>query len=228
MVRRFWWGNKNSSRFMALLSWNAICLPKEFGGLGFRKFKNINSALLSKLCWNLVAGKDELWSSLLKSKYLSKENFFDYHLKSGVSYTWRSIISARDEIKSEICYNLRDSKSIRPWKDPWIPWLQGRVPILKNGVDLEDGRRVEDLLLPDSNEWNLDLLEEICEPESSEAIRKVKCPLIGREDKILWLGNESVIFSVKNSYLADKKDSFNIDLGTVWKKIWKVKLHERL
>ena len=50
MIRRFWWGvHPDKHRFLALRAWSDICKPKEVGGLGFRKFSDINAALLAKL-----------------------------------------------------------------------------------------------------------------------------------------------------------------------------------
>ena len=113
LIRKFWWGTNKSGRFLALKCWDSICQPKEFGGLGFRKFRDINSALLSKLGWNLLTEENKLWISLVKAKYLKNSNFFDYHLKNGVSFSWRSIVTAREVLRKGVLFNLEDDKSIR-------------------------------------------------------------------------------------------------------------------
>ena len=176
LIHKFWWGTNKSGRFLALKCWDSICQPKEFGGLGFRKFRDINSALLSKLGWNLLTEENKLWISLVKAKYLKNSNFFDYHLKNGVSFSWKSIVTAREVLRKGVLFNLGDGKSIKPWKDPWIPWLEGGVPVLKQGQEINDVRKVSDLKLVDGNEWNLDLLNDLCEPDSVEAIKRIKWP----------------------------------------------------
>ena len=41
--REFWWkGNANSMRSLKLVRWSSICQPKVYGGLGFRKFEDMN------------------------------------------------------------------------------------------------------------------------------------------------------------------------------------------
>lgn len=48
--RRFWWNpKKESGNFLAWKSWDKLCLPKYMGGLGFKKAKKFNEALLAKL-----------------------------------------------------------------------------------------------------------------------------------------------------------------------------------
>lgn len=71
LVRRFWWcGIRQSKRFLALKSWDDICQPKALGGLGFRKFKDLNTALLFKLGWKFASGEDKLWTFVMRAKYL--------------------------------------------------------------------------------------------------------------------------------------------------------------
>ena len=50
LIRRLWWKPKNQDRnFLALKVWGKLCHPRNKGGLGFKKAKDINTALLAKL-----------------------------------------------------------------------------------------------------------------------------------------------------------------------------------
>ncbi|KAH7547090.1 hypothetical protein FEM48_Zijuj01G0270200 [Ziziphus jujuba var. spinosa] len=85
LVRKFWWESKpNAIGYLALKAWKDICKPKEFGGLGFRKFKDMNLALLVKLEWKLARREECLWTRMMKAKYLQNEIFFGYSLKKGL------------------------------------------------------------------------------------------------------------------------------------------------
>lgn len=58
MVKHFWWGSrKDYNCGIAIKSWNSMCLPKTSGGLDFRRFTDINKAMLAKLGWLLGRGR---------------------------------------------------------------------------------------------------------------------------------------------------------------------------
>lgn len=77
MVRSFWWGSrKDGNCRMALKSWNSMCLPKTSGGLGFKRFSDINKALLGKLGWYLARGEENMWTTVFRHKYLKEKSFF--------------------------------------------------------------------------------------------------------------------------------------------------------
>lgn len=92
MISQFWWGSKqDGSCKMALKSWTSMCLPKRCGGLGFRRFSDINKALLAKLGWYVVKGGENMWTSKLRNKYLKEKPFFECMAKRGDSFVWKGI-----------------------------------------------------------------------------------------------------------------------------------------
>ena len=70
LTRRIWWKPKGKEmRFVAWKAWDNLCHPKNVGGLGFKKAKEVNSALLAKLAWMVCSGKRSLCMDLLHAKY---------------------------------------------------------------------------------------------------------------------------------------------------------------
>lgn len=53
MVRKFWWGGLEAHRGLYLRAWDTLCVPKCSGGLGFRRFRDINTAFITKLGWQV-------------------------------------------------------------------------------------------------------------------------------------------------------------------------------
>ena len=79
---------------MTWLSWDKLCIPKADRGLGFKKLKEFNLALLAKQGWRLQQRHDFLVYRVLKSKYFPNCEFYQASLGSNPSYTWRSIMVA--------------------------------------------------------------------------------------------------------------------------------------
>ena len=48
---------------------DTVCLPKEEGGLGVRRLREFNVALLGKWCWQMLVDKEGLWYRVLKARY---------------------------------------------------------------------------------------------------------------------------------------------------------------
>ena len=71
-VRKFWWcGNAEIERCWCTVAWDSVCQPKAFGGLGFRRFVDLNQPLVAKLGWILQTDGNRLWVRALKQKYFS-------------------------------------------------------------------------------------------------------------------------------------------------------------
>jgi hypothetical protein len=57
--KNFWWGfPKDKSRNLSLKYWRSLCLPKDQGGLGFRRMNDVNFSLTFKLGWKLLTDHD--------------------------------------------------------------------------------------------------------------------------------------------------------------------------
>ncbi|KAH9667242.1 putative ribonuclease H protein [Citrus sinensis] len=63
-----WSGNSNQQR-MSMVSWDNLCKPKAYGGLGLKDLNVMNKALLMKLSWGVISAKDSLWVQVLCTKY---------------------------------------------------------------------------------------------------------------------------------------------------------------
>ena len=69
-TKRFWWRPKKSEgRFVAWRAWDKLCQPKCQRGLGFKKAKDVNQALLAKLAWMKASKTDSLCMRILRVKY---------------------------------------------------------------------------------------------------------------------------------------------------------------
>lgn len=54
--------------------------------------KDINSAFLQKLGWNILNHPDHLWVQILKAKYFPRNSFLQSHSKPGASKFGRGLV----------------------------------------------------------------------------------------------------------------------------------------
>lgn len=67
LTRRFWWKPKQQdNKIITWKAWDHLCRPVKEGGLGFKKAKNINKALLAKLAWMVASNRDSLCMRILR------------------------------------------------------------------------------------------------------------------------------------------------------------------
>ena len=65
----FFWGGGGDEHKFHLVKWVAVCTPVSSGGLGIRKVRFFNKALLQKWLWRFGLEKDALWRQVIEVKY---------------------------------------------------------------------------------------------------------------------------------------------------------------
>lgn len=121
LASSFLWGNGWSFRPFTPISWSRICKPKVARGLGIRKMKDMNLALLSKLGWFIATDSKKLSIQALKSKYLASSSFSNCKKKKNNSWMWNIILLSRKLIINGLCYRVGKRNKLNNWEDPWIP-----------------------------------------------------------------------------------------------------------
>jgi len=56
-------------RKISWIGWNSICLRQECDGMGVRRLRDFNTALLGKWCWRLLVEREGLWRKVLVARY---------------------------------------------------------------------------------------------------------------------------------------------------------------
>ncbi|XP_031111746.1 uncharacterized protein LOC116015710 [Ipomoea triloba] len=71
ICRNFLWGHEDSTQKIHTINWSEVCKPRQRGGLGLRKAKDINLAFLTKqvCCTN---GRSWGWRSIMKGKVVKR------------------------------------------------------------------------------------------------------------------------------------------------------------
>lgn len=68
--RLLWNGGSNIKKYH-LVNWDAVCTPKNQGGLGILDLRCMNNSLLAKWLWKLEK-HDDLWQSIVRKNTLRR------------------------------------------------------------------------------------------------------------------------------------------------------------
>ncbi|GAU10927.1 hypothetical protein TSUD_426970, partial [Trifolium subterraneum] len=83
------------SRKVSWVSWDSVCLRKEYGGLGVRQLREFNLALLGKWCWRMLVDREGLWFRVLAARYGVEGGRLRDGGRGGSSW-WREIARIRE------------------------------------------------------------------------------------------------------------------------------------
>ena len=92
-------------------------------------------------------------------------------------FIWSSILAARDTLNEGLRWKVGDGKSIRFWKDKWLPCVPRRNPI---GV--EDVELVKELIDEDLHWWDMEKLEAVFNENTTNMIKRIPLASLNRLD----------------------------------------------
>jgi hypothetical protein len=96
IFNNFFWGGSVDHRKISWIDWHSIYRSQEVGGLGVRRIRDFNIALLGKWCWRLLVDCDRMWFRVLSARY----GVEDGRVREGgreASAWWRAISALRSE-----------------------------------------------------------------------------------------------------------------------------------
>ncbi|XP_059451183.1 uncharacterized protein LOC132181985 [Corylus avellana] len=235
--KNFWWGFPPAkSRNLTLKAWDTLCIPKDLGGLGIRKMREVNLALVSKLGWNLLCKADSMWVAQLRGKYLHSNSFLTPSTLSSSSWLWKGITNSISVISKGACLKIHRQSSLPIWSSPWIPTLNSYIPIPSPHLN----QPLPNLLITDlfshtlnSTEtyWNIPLINYLFDSSSAREIQKIRISNSPSEE-FIWTPSPSGLFTSKSAYNLITTPRISIASSpltpTQWKALWKLKLMDRL
>ncbi|XP_019176340.1 PREDICTED: uncharacterized protein LOC109171740 [Ipomoea nil] len=223
LMNRYWWGS-GTDRKIHWTAWDKLCLPKKYGGLGFKDLKAFNVALLGKQAWRLLTNTESLVSKVYKARYYHRLSFMEAELGNNPSHCWRSIMAAKSLVCSGVKRRIVNGNSTSVWKHPWLqdeedPMIQTEMP-----PQLADAR-VANLIDQETGTWDYHLLTDIFKPDDVSRILKIP---VSQEykDQWYWHGDPNGYYSVKNGYrriIGNYDSSMNSGFNK-WLTLWKQKI----
>lgn len=159
MVCRYWWKQQEGKNKIHWLHRDVLMKQKKEGGLGFRDIHSFNIAMLAKQAWRLWQYPDSLCARILKAKYYNSSTVLEAKPRSGMSYTWRSVLKGLELMKKGMVWRVGDGRGLKIWSDPWLPRNHSRKPITPRGTALITD--VDELICPVTGTWDEELVKEL-------------------------------------------------------------------
>ena len=160
LIRNFWWGQRDKERKLAWLAWEKMCIPKAEGGMGFKDLKAFNLALLAKQGWRLIQNTESLAHRVLKAKYFPYSNFLEAQIGKKPSYTWRSLMDAKEVLRKGLKWNIGNGQKTKIWADRWIP-IPNSFMVASPKPQNFEGELVETLLNREFGGWDINAVKNV-------------------------------------------------------------------
>ncbi|CAH9135001.1 unnamed protein product, partial [Cuscuta epithymum] len=219
IMNGFWWKG-HSSTGIRWTDWERLCVPKKYGGMGFRRLHDFNLVMLGKQVWRLLTAPDSLLSKVFKARYFPRSSFIEAKIGGSPSFIWRSIMEAKPAIINNFRWRIGNGKSVNIWRDPWLPDRSYPKPVSQVIQGLEE-TKVEGLISNGNREWDRDLVFELFNPRDMSLI--LGLPLSQRDvpDRIFWPLEDKGNFSVKSCYRALVGEVNSSGHKVNWTSMWK-------
>lgn len=150
-----WWGHDPRARKLHLINWNDVCKPKSEGGVGLKRFKLMNQAMLGKQFWRIAHNPQSLLAKTLKGKYFPRGSIHDCSPKPHNSWIWRNIIKTENVKLKEGKWWIGRGTDISITHKDWFPQLTNSPDCHNFETTL---RIVADLINQSTSTWKLDLI----------------------------------------------------------------------
>jgi hypothetical protein len=179
-------------------------MPKELGGLGLRKMKEVNLALISKLGWKLLTNFDSMWVSQLHCKYLLSSSFLSPSSLSSSSWLWKGILKSISIISKGACNRIHSFSSLPIWSSTWIPSLSSFMPspspwLSHSFPELKVSELFFTDLVSSVTVWNLPLLNYLFDDITIREVLKINFSPHS-ESKFIWIPSANGLFITKSAH----------------------------
>lgn len=108
-ARFFWQGGQENFRYH-MVKWEALCRPKDFGGLGVLNTQIMNECLLVKWIWRIIHNRDAECCQLLYNKYMRQGNFYTSSAV-GSSQFWKGLHNVKHLFKWGAVHKVHNGQS---------------------------------------------------------------------------------------------------------------------
>ncbi|XP_019188876.1 PREDICTED: uncharacterized protein LOC109183146 [Ipomoea nil] len=221
-MNRYWW-DSGTDRRIHWKAWDKLCVPKKYGGLGFKDLRAFNLAMLGKQAWRMLTKPDSLVARVYKARYFPKGSFFDAQVGNNPSFCWRSIMAAKSIICGGVRRRIGNGEATFIWTHPWLrndhdPMIQTEMPI-----QLKEAK-VAGSIDQQTGVWDPSILTDLFQPSDVAEIMKIHISP-EYDDTWYWHGDLRGEYTVKSGYKQVMGNYQHTNgVFTKWLSLWKLKI----
>ena len=86
------------------------------------------------------------------------------------------------------------------WKDSWVPWIHRFILSPRDEAVPQFPMKVSQLIHNKLHCWKVELIRQMFDKPSAQAILAIPIPLTSNADELVWVLDSKVVFSVKSAY----------------------------
>ncbi|KAH9710584.1 DNA mismatch repair protein MLH3 [Citrus sinensis] len=172
----------------------------------------------SKKCWKLMTHPHFLVARILKARYYPRSSFADATVGYNPSYTWRSIMAAKQVVVKGSRIQIGSGQQVQINKDLWLPDADNGFITTVLDESLATAT-VNSIMVPGQRQWDTDLVANIFNTRDTALILQVPLSTRQDEDCRFWLADTKGKFTVRSCYnvLNSAPTGSN---SKVWKFLW--------
>ncbi|XP_061350094.1 uncharacterized protein LOC133295304 [Gastrolobium bilobum] len=228
-IQNFVWGSSPHSRRSHLVAWKQICMDKKNGGLGLRSMREMNSAFIMKVGFNLVAHPDALWSKFLRAKYNVEAGMTPIiHAPNSSSQLWKGITRHWNIIMDHSRVQLGNGQSTMFWLDSWLPDCGPLISYAGSQFSISDTLQKVVDYVDELGQWKWNSLRQLLPDSVLHRFMNFLPPSSqDGQDHLIWNGTTDGKFTVKSAYaiLAIKDTTIQ---QFPWESVWRWQGPERI
>ncbi|CAN1224699.1 Putative ribonuclease H protein At1g65750 [Linum grandiflorum] len=225
LSRRFLWGGDANHTRISLVNWEQVCRRRRDGGLGVRQARLINISLLGKLAWQLITGRQSLWTSIFIAKYGDLRTTTP---RKSDSPHWKGIRKAYDRLKAWFSWRIDTGSEVCIYDDRWVGDCCIRDLIEYSLPEAAAALRVDSLI--SGSQWSVSNCPFNIPAACKALIENIPLASFSHGvDRIIWCPSARGMYSPKSAYWCLFNSENNVQSREdEWSWIWKLRSPRRI
>ncbi|XP_042519136.1 uncharacterized protein LOC122092899 [Macadamia integrifolia] len=217
-MRNFIWSGDMEVTKKIVVNWDDVCKPKQEGGLGIRRLRDVNFACLAKLTWQIKHEVSSM-SKFFRDRFLKADGSLKSgHISSlicpGIKKVW-NFVTLNEQ------WTVGNGQNIDFWKGRWLDHLSIEEMLLNDGGHSGNLKaKVCDFI--HNFRWEF---PQVVSNFMKNIKNKAKLIYIsGMEDECHWRPSSAGVFSIKSAWEACRRSSPKVSWSSL---VWKSSIQQR-